>query len=94
MAPTDGYLSTTAVTVGTLTYVLCNTGYSLFGLSPLACETGGTWNDVVGVCKKGMLLCRFIIAIVQFKYFYYYKFLITKTSDSVGHLHTRQVTRF
>ena len=51
--PTDGSLSTSAVSVGTFVDVICDGTYSLFGESPLECVTGGTWSDSVGVCKKG-----------------------------------------
>lgn len=51
-APTDGSLSSSAVSVGTSVDVLCNSGLSLFGTTPLICETGGTWADAVGICKQ------------------------------------------
>ena len=57
-APTDGSLSSSAVSVGTSVDVLCNSGLSLFGTTPLICETGGTWADAVGICKQGKVSLR------------------------------------
>ena len=54
--PGNGRLSTSDVREGTSVDVICNTDYSLVGITPLNCQTGGTWSDPVGACQKGKLL--------------------------------------
>ncbi|XP_077996694.1 uncharacterized protein LOC144450002, partial [Glandiceps talaboti] len=47
--PANGVLSTTDVTSGTSVEIICNTGYSLSGISPITC-TNGVWSGPVPSC--------------------------------------------
>ncbi|XP_078578202.1 E-selectin-like [Branchiostoma floridae x Branchiostoma japonicum] len=52
-APTNGALSPT----GSYSYpnqvtVTCNSGYQLNGVSPVTCQTDGTWSNPVGTCAR------------------------------------------
>ena len=53
-APTDGSLSTIAVTTGTTVTVSCDPSFTLDGATTLQCQTDGTWDNTVGVCRPGI----------------------------------------
>ena len=53
--PDHGSISTNILSQGTVVFVECESGYTLFGATTLQCRTDATWNSVEPTCKLGIL---------------------------------------
>ena len=56
--PSDGGLTSSGMTTstGTKVTVSCDPGFTLDGATTLTCQTDGTWDNIVGVCRPGKYL--------------------------------------
>ena len=51
--PTHGSISTSVLSQGTVVFVTCDTGYTLFGANIIECLTIADWNNAEPTCELG-----------------------------------------